>query len=417
MIDPTGRTLKNIQIKRDADAISRKVKNIKIPQIQSMGAELALWVHPTNELVKLVSSLLKKSSDYLNGVKFAYERIDNEAGSDEKISDISEVLKLINIIEPSGDDVYHFVRELSTKIPIFKQLKEYSNMSGEIGWVSDAELLVKFVAETLKAVTDIIETVVDVMDSTLAHQKLSQARNADTKAQMRIDAMKGLDAQMKEIRVDMFDKLLKISTAYSKFSHFKHDISDADKANLSTAADLTKLCKKISNLLGEIENFNGNAFMIVRFCMEAIRAKKITKNGPTKAQFDNITDQLFALEKINSVFKGNKDQLRLLVVKFFRAGLFKNFSVAFSSNSRYLSSTPSRKEEMESINDSKYDPDPSLSIDDIPLPNSTPAIAGGASGAIAATAGMFATTADHAEQEQVVASGSDGASVIRQPHE
>ncbi|MFB2917261.1 MULTISPECIES: hypothetical protein [Aerosakkonema] len=354
-----------IVIEQQAKEISEQVKSQLLPEIQDMGSKLSNWVQPINAFAQLVSAILHKSSDYLHGVYFSYGQIDDELTGEEKITDITDILNRIKTM-PSGDDVFRVIHNLGTETPVFKDLEEYGGSLGEgLGFLG--QTLLDFVGSILKIITEILEFVIDLLTPAIALEHRAQAQIAYGQAMQKIGMLHALDGQMAQVRNAMFIQMVNISKAYSTLIPVKNTITDADRNLISSPDGLNSLSKKVSALTSEIERCNGNAFMMVRFLMAAIQTKKITKDGPTEAQLDNLSYQLFSLSEISKMFQ-SKEKLRDFVKKFFESKLFDDFSDVFSSNLPYLSSTPSQKQEFSDINNHKYDPDPSLSTDDIPLP-------------------------------------------------
>lgn len=295
------------------------------------------WISPINDAVSMVTTMLQKTSEYVQGIAFNYNSV---------LQTGSMSIQAITDIEKAG---LSSNKLLNLDIP--------SEFGGFPSALVPGVLAVEMVEGIVNAFDDIATLQEQVYEAQSNNQKIEEA----------IQDYERLG----EILMILEDYLLDIATdAITLYQHSTGLQFDSLPLRADTASDLTSLNSRILDIVERLEHINGNAFMIFRTIIRLTESGKISQSGVTNVQLDYLSQKLYGLSTVSAVF-GNQDTVRQFVANCFQGQLlsilptFLNLPPIPDAVKSMVSQTPSQQSSFD-LNSPKYDPPDDLNLSDIP---------------------------------------------------
>jgi hypothetical protein len=303
------------------------------------------WAAPVNQTASLVTSILQKTSDYIQGLAISYNSILKMASVD---------MPMVNAIQKAGVAPHQLID---------------LNIPGEIGGIPSVLIPGVFALETLTGIGNA------VADSATVPLQIAEVTKDNSKLLQAIEEEQVLHHKLSLLR----DYLLDIGTrAIGVYEHATGLRFDAMPLTAHTPQDLAALNQRLLTLNKHLEDVNGNAFMIFRVIITLIKSGKVAQTGPREAQLDYLAKKLYFLPSVSAVFP-SQGAVRQFVENFFQGhslavtAVFLRLPPVPNSLRSIVSQTPSQHHTLDLFS-SRYDQPADLDLSEFdPIGGSDPA--------------------------------------------
>ena len=325
----------NIVRRQELDRLKQQQQNL-IQTYNDQKSQTTAWISPVNNTASIVTSILQRTSEYVQGILFSYNTV-LEMGSIN--------VPMITAIEKAGLSPHKL---LDLGLP------------SELGGVP-ASLIPGL--NTVSMVEGIINS---FADSATLEEQVDKVQDQNNQIQAAIAS----EQQLRENLLTLRDYLLGIGTqALTVYERTTGVQFNPMPLRGDTPQDLATLNDQMVQMCDRLEKVNGNTFMIFRVLINLIQSGKVEGGVATDAQLDYLAQKLLVIESVSEAFP-DQDALRQFLANFFQGQLaiaptLLNLPPIPDNIKQLVSETPSEKEIFD-LNSPKYDPPGDLDLNDLP---------------------------------------------------
>ena len=312
-----------------------------ISTFKSEQRQTKTWISPVNKTAQIVTSMLQKTSEYVQGIAFSYKNI---------LQMDSVNVSLINAIKKIGIDHDKLINlDIPSKIGGIPSV-----LIPGVAGIEMIESIVNFIWDSI-SLPDQIKTVEENIN------KITRAIEKEKEFRHKLTILR--------------DYLLDIGT--KSISVYEHSTGLRFKPmplSAHSPQELMVLNEQMMKMIEHLDKVNGNAFMIFRVIINLMTNGKVAKVGTTEAQLDYLTRKLYLLPSVSSAFY-SEDAVRQFVTNFFEGDLLNVLPIFMqlppipNSIQDIVSQTPSQKSTFD-LYSSKYDQPSDLDLSEFGAPPS-----------------------------------------------
>lgn len=325
----------NIAHRQELNARKQQQQTL-IQTYNSAKSQTTAWISPVNNTAKIVTSILQRTSEYVQGILFSYNTVLEMGAID---------VAMITAIEKAGLSPHNL---LNLGLP------------SELAGVPTALI------PGLNTISMVESIVNSIADSATLEEQLETVKRQNNDIENAIASERQLYDNLLTLR----DYLLGIGTqALSVYERTTGLQFNPMPLRADTPQDLATLNDQMVQMCDHLEKVNGNAFMIFRVLISLVQNGKVAQGGVTHAQLDYLAQKLLILPSVSEAFP-NPDALRQFVANFFQGQLaiaptLLNLPPIPDSIKPLVSETPSEKAIFD-LSSPQYDPPGDLDLNDIP---------------------------------------------------
>lgn len=347
-MDTTGIILQNTQNQPKIDEVGdlQKQQQQLISQYRTAQSETAVWVTPINQTANITTSILQKTSDYVQGIKFCYKDVLNS--------------------ESDGVALVDDIQILAITPPDPNRLSEQEAHSSEVAFVT---------GNITEALDSALQSKVDE-GTELSNQidELTDQNNQLTQAVQDEETLKANLMILKQYLLELNSQAINIYQTSANVS-FGLDLGfikvglDRVLPFIASPEILNLANEQIGAFRDKLEGINGNTFMIYRVLINLIQREQIIGNG-TDEQLDYLTKVLYDIPSVAQAFTSPAD-VKSLITRFLQKDqlavvpLFLQLPPVPDAIKSLVSLSPSQKEQFDLYSD-KYDTPGDFDLSDFP---------------------------------------------------
>lgn len=325
----------NILTRQELDALKQQQQSL-IQIYDTEQPQTAAWISPMNDTAKIVTSILQRTSEYVQGIAFSYNTALQMGSSN---------VSMIAAIKKQGLSPHKL---LDLDLP--------STVDGV-----PAALI-----PGLNSIGVIEGIVNSFADSATLENQLDTVRQQNSEIETAITS----ERQLRQNLLILRDYLLGIGTqALTVYERTTGLQFNPMPLRADTPQEVATLNDQMVQMCDHLEKVNGNAFMIFRVLVSLIQNGKVAGGEATDAQLDYLAQKLFVLPSVSEAFP-NQNAVRQFVANFFQGQLaiaptLLNLPPIPDSIKPLVSETPSEKAIFD-LSSPKYDPPGDLDLNDVP---------------------------------------------------